>query len=297
MKHNFFRTIFLFAALQLLMAFPAAAQIFYKVEKTGSDNVSYIFGSHHLAPLSIVDSIPELKQAMENCRVIVGEIDMTQPQMQMAMAMQPYMMAPQDSTISALLSPEEFNALCEQFKPYSPMPGIGLEAFDAMRPMVIGTMVSAAMIQKSMPRFKPDEQLDTYFQKSFKEQGKTIRGLETPEMQARLLYSFIPIPGQIELLKEMLADPGKLEETSEKLNKAYAAHDLDALYAISLEDDSEQEFNEALVNRRNADWGEKLPEIFAENPTLVVVGAMHLPGENGILNILKSKGYKITAIN
>ena len=53
---------------------------------------------------------------------------------------------------------------------------------------------------------------------------------------------------------------------------------------------------EAMLDNRNKAWVEKMPAIMTEAPTLFVVGAGHLPGDNGVLNLLKQQGYTIEAM-
>lgn len=282
--------------LAITVSFAASAQIFYKIEGNGLNAPSYLFGTHHLAPTSVLESYPTLKEAEENASAVVGEIDMTIPQMQLAMAMQKYMAAPADSTLQALLSPEEFAALNEKFKPYSPMAGVDLNQLGAMRPMVLSTMVTMAEIQKSLPGFNPADQLDTRFQTEFKDAGKEIIPLETPEMQAELLYTFIPIRKQIEDFKDVLENPEELTQNCERLNKAYIAGDLDELLKLTESEDSDPAFMEALTTKRNNAWLQKLPDIMAGRPSLIVVGALHLAGDNGLVAGLRKAGYTVTPV-
>ena len=53
------------------------------------------------------------------------------------------------------------------------------------------------------------------------------------------------------------------------------------------------EEEEALLYARNADWADKIPAIIADKSTLFVVGAAHLPGERGVLELLRAKGYVV----
>ena len=87
------------ASLALIVSIPASAQVLYKVEGNGLKNPSYIFGTHHLAPISVIEEFGATGPFNESQQV-VGEIDMTQDQMSIGMAMQPHMMAPADSTLS-----------------------------------------------------------------------------------------------------------------------------------------------------------------------------------------------------
>ena len=60
--------------------------------------------------------------------------------------------------------------------------------------------------------------------------------------------------------------------------------------------DSTPEENAGLVDNRNADWLTKMPEIMKKAPTFFVVGALHLPGEKGVLQLLKNAGYTVEPV-
>lgn len=284
------------ALTALFVCMGASAQIFYKIEGNGLKAPSYIFGTHHLAPLSVIDSIPGCKDAFAGVGQIVGEIDMTIDQMQLAQKMQPYMLAPQDSTLSKVIPAGDFARLNEEFKKWAPMPGMSLEMFDMLKPMVVTAMVSVQMVKDKLPGFKPEEQLDTYFQTQGASDGKRIKGLETPEFQAQLLYGNEPIAKQAEALVELLDKPEEALEKSEQLNKAYLSQNLEELYQVMKEEDDDSAFTEKLIFKRNANWLKELPAIMSETPSFIAVGALHLPGEKGVLEGLRKAGYKITPI-
>lgn len=283
------------ASLLLLAAVPASAQILYKVEGNGLTAPSYIFGTHHLAPLSVIEKTGADKCFKEASQV-VGEIDMTQDQMKLGMAMQPYMIAPSDSTLSKVISPEDFTIISEEFKKWAPMPGMELSMLEGMKPMVASTMVAVGMAAQAMPGYNPQEQLDTYFQIQGKNEGKTITPLETVEYQASVLYDTTPIAFQAEALVEMLKDPSKAIQSSKDLTAAYDAEDLSKMLQLSEEDDEHPEFMVALLDKRNAEWLEKLPEIMKAAPSFIAVGALHLAGDKGIVEGLKKLGYNVTPV-
>ena len=277
----------------LMWASAIQAQIFYKVSGNGLEKPSYIFGTHHIAPLSVIDSVAGARKALADADRIVGEIDMTMGQMQLAAALQPFMMAPTDSTLRDLIAPADYERISEKFKEYAPMPGLTLDALSMMRPMVAQSIVSLSSLSKDLPGYNPQEQLDGYFQTEGKKAGKEVIGLETPEMQGRLLYTFTPITRQAADLVEMLDHPEKITEQSKKLNASYLAQDLDALLMLTEVDDSHSEFVTALLDRRNADWLTKLPAILSEGSCFVAVGALHLAGPKGIVEGLRSLGYTV----
>ena len=90
-------------------------------------------------------------------------------------------------------------------------------------------------------------------------------------------------------------------EMMKNLTAAYFSQDLAALQQITEEKmgnscDSTPEEDEALIYSRNAAWVEKIPAIAGEKATLFVVGAAHLPGERGVLELLQQSGYTIEAV-
>lgn len=291
MKKYLFTLVILFTTLFGL------AQTFYKIDGNGLKSPSYLFGTHHLAPLSLLDSIPKIKDVLSDCEVAVGEIDMTQSPVAIALSTQKYMLAPPDSTLSQLLSKERFADLESKFAKYSPAPGLTLSALSSLRPMAISAAVTLGIMSEAVEGYNPNEQLDAYFQKFMTAHRKAIIALETPEEQARLLYSSTPIERQIEDLESLLDDPEGAVELARKVNEAYFAGNLDYLYEISASDNSDPEFTRALLVRRNRAWAEKLPAIMEGSPAFIAVGALHLPGPEGLISLLREAGYVLTPLN
>ena len=291
MKKKFFSAF----ALIVLGITVANAQILYKVEGKGSTQPSYIFGSHHLSPISIIDESGAMEYFNQTDQV-VGEIDLTIDPMTLSMKLQPHMMAPADSTLSVLLSGEDMEALEAQFQKWAPMPGMQLQMLEPLKPMAVSTMMAVALSSEAMPGFDPNQQLDTYFFKLGKEEGKKIGALETPEYQGTVLFDMTPLTVQAESLIDMLKNPEESVEMAKKLSEAYKNRDLDAMINLTKESDEHPEFMEIILYKRNEDWMNKLPTIIEETPSFIVVGALHLAGPKGIIEGLKSKGFTVTPI-
>ena len=292
------KKLFSILAAVLLVSCCASAQLLYRVSGNGLKSPSYIFGTHHLAPLSVVDSIPALRTAMEETSAVAGEIDMTAiNQMEMAMKLQKYMAAPADSSLSAVLGREAFDKAAAKF---NTLTGADLRMLDKMRPIVASTLISMTMMMKEMPGFNATEQLDAWFQQEAKNSGKGVVALETPEMQAEILYTSTPIAVQAKNLLEALDDPEKQLKQVEDVNRYYRTGELDKLLEMTLQEETDAEskaFMDALLTRRNERWAKQLPEMMAKEPMLVAVGALHLPGAHGVLQLLRDAGYTVTPVN
>lgn len=291
------KKILLSAIIALSACLGCNAQIFYKISGNGLSQPSWLFGTHHLAPISILDSIPAVGKALDEAQQVVGEIDMTVDKMMLAAAMQPYMMAPADSTLRDLIAPADYDRISKAFIAYAPVPGATLDLFSMFRPMVATSAVSIGVISKNMPGYNPEQQLDTYFQLKGKEKGKKIKGLETPELQAKLLYTSIPLTSQAKDLVELLDNPTEVVEKGKQLNISYLSQNLEDLSKLSQsEDPTAEKFMEKLLNERNANWIKELPALMNDASCFIAVGALHLAGPQGLVEQLRKLGYTVEPI-
>lgn len=289
MKRNLLFTFILLIAA----AMGCKAQIFYKVEGNGLKSPSYLFGTHHFAPTSMLDSLPQVKEALNNADCVVGELDMTANPMAMVQTMQAHMMAPADSTISKLVDEKQFAYMDSVVTALTG--GISLRLFDTMKPIAVEVTVSGMLAAKEL---QETGQLDTYFQQVAKLQNKQIKGLETADFQAQVLFDVMPIDKQLESLISVLEKPDEIMKATHELTNAYLSRDADAIWEIGKESskDSDGEFFEILLTKRNEAWMQKLPSMMEEAPLFIAVGALHLYGDNGIIESLRKAGYTVTPI-
>lgn len=267
----------------------AGAQIFYKVTGNGLKAPAYLFGTHHLAPNSMVDSVPGVRDALAQADNLIVEVVMTNP-VEMAGKLQKYMFAPADSTLSSFFSADEFarmDSVCGTIAP-----GVSLKMFNAMKPMAVNSALTMMLVAKDLAE---TGQLDSWFMTEAKNEGKELTGLETPEFQAELLFNSVPLQRQAEMLKEMLDDPEETVSRMKELNRAYMAQDAPALLALSEEED-DAEFTDALLRKRNDNWMKVLPGLFDESKSFVAVGLLHLLGDEGLVKRLRDLGYTVEAL-
>ncbi len=274
----------------------AQAQLLWKISGNGLEKPSYLIGTHHLAPLSITDSIAGLQEALSSTEQVIGELNMSELQSAEVMQiMQKVMTSESDTTLQSLVTPEEYEMINGFTKEHL--------MFDiAMMPKVKGAFIQnniiVIMYMKKIGGFNPQEQLDGFFQSLAINQGKAVSGLETPEYQFNLLYNTGSLQRQADLLVCTLSNLDEGLERTKRLTNAYMKQDLNELYNISNEkegnacDATPQEIA-AMLDTRNLNWVEILPAKMKEAPAFIAVGALHLPGEKGIINLLKQKGYQV----
>lgn len=279
----------------LMISGTAHAQLFYKITGNGLSGASYLFGTHHLAPLSIIDKVGAA-DIVNQVDQVVGEIDMTQNPMALAAQMQSHVIAPADSTLTKVLGATRMANYANIFRKFSPMPGMELRMLDPMKPMAVNSIITLGLVRENMPEYNSEEQLDSYFQKVAQKQGKKIVPLETAEQQASFLYDSTSIADQAKDLIELFEAPGEAMEMAKSLNRFYAEQNLDSLYNLTKSGNSNPRMFEVLLYGRNDAWMQQLPKIMQQGPTLIAVGALHLTGERGLINQLRKAGYTVEEV-
>lgn len=286
-------------------AMAANAQLLYRISGAGLGKASYVFGTFHIASTQFVDKVAGIRQAMDETSQVYGEIEwdnMTNPDS--LMAMQASMMLPEGQTLKQLLKPETYRKLD---KTITSLMGVGLsnpvveQQMGRLRPAVLTTQLQMLMYMKNhMGEFDPTSTIDQYFQTQAKNNGEPVGGLETLSFQASLMYGG-DLKRQAVQLECLLDNADYYTQLMERMGKAYYAQDTKTLYDIMDEKlsatcDATPEEKAELIDKRNARWAEALPAIMAQRPTLFVVGAGHLPGQNGLVALLQKKGYTVEAV-
>ena len=298
------KKVFLLAVALIASITYAQAQILYRISGNGLKEASYVVGTYHLAPASFVDSIPGMRQAMEQTHQVCGELDMMdafKPE-NTALLIKAQML-PEGVTLPSLFTAEQMerlNALLQEVMGSD----FNDEAFAAqtekMSPAALFTTLTLTSYMKEVESFNPMDLIDNYFQMDALQNGKSVKGFETVDFQMRILFG-TPLEKQAEHLMCMVDHFQDIEEMSHRVTEAYFLQDLNKIEEV-MEAETENdcsdlpEDNDVLVYGRNRNWVEMMPEMMAEQPTLFVVGAAHLCGEQGVLRLLEEAGYTVEGV-
>jgi hypothetical protein len=158
----------------------------------------------------------------------------------------------------------------------------------------------AVMMALSMPPPKTGEFLDLVLQARATRQNLPVSGLETVAEQLAI-FDGLPLPQQIALLEDTVRMQADLDREFEALHNAYLARDLAAIVAISEKHQpgDERLYNEVmdrLLDQRNRRMAERMTPLLRQGGAFIAVGAAHLPGETGLLRLLETAGYRVTAV-
>ena len=296
----------LLLAVALIAGFACStqAQILYRISGKGLESPSYIVGTYHLAPASFADSIPGMARAIEETTQVCGELDMMDAfKPENSVRLMQAQMLPEGVTLSSLFTAEQLkrlNALLLEVY------GTNLEdeafAFqmERMSPVALSTTITLLSYMKDGNSYNPMDLIDNYFQTQALQNGKSVKGFETVDLQMSVLYG-APLEKQVNDLMCMVDHFAESKEMVDRVTEAYFSQDLDQIEKVmeseaSFDCSTSPEDTDILVDNRNRAWVKMMPEMMSEKPTLFVVGAAHLCGEQGVLKLLEEAGYTIEGV-
>lgn len=273
------------------------AQLLWKISGNGLTRDSYLLGTHHVAPATMIDSIKGLTEAIKSVDAIYGEVALDEMQSpNMAELTMKYYIAPADSTLDKVFEKSQYDSINALISQYTN--GMAsLDQLSSFKPAAVSAQLGVLQSMKAFPRFDPTKQLDTYVQALAKQEGKPAKGFETLEFQLDLLFGD-PISEQAKsLMKAVRLDKEAIVKAQELAN-AYMAGNLDKIEALMLDEQIglDEESAEKMLYSRNSNWEKLLLGILPSASIMVAVGAGHLPGDKGLINLLRKSGYTVTPV-
>lgn len=281
----------------IVFSIDVSPQLLWKISGNGLSRPSYLFGTHHVAPASILDSIKGLETALNSCEVIYGEVkksEMTDVDMQQKTMMRA--MAPSDSTLDKVLSDEEYAFVDSVVRRYT-HGAVELRSMSMMKPAMVNTYITIMQACAVFPDYDPDQQIDMLLQSRAEMRGLTCEGFESIDFQLELMFGD-PISMQVDDLLEVLRRDDKMAEYAHRLANAYMSQNIDEMWRLFTDeemglDDVEMD---KMIYSRNVVWVDKLQRIMPRKSVFVCVGAGHLIGDKGVPALLRKSGYVVVPV-
>lgn len=251
----------------------------------------YIVGTVHTAHPAALETLAALEPYWKSISTVALELDLSDPRTQLGL--QQAAMLPPDQNLKTLLTPGLYERTIEIMKHY----GIPAIIADRLKPWAIATMMSMPPEVVHQP-----EPLDMRITRQAGSRAKTVLGLETTAEQIAIFDGLSPYHQRI-LLSDAIAQFANVTTFYNELMRLYAARDLEALRDYSLElmgkmeaSSLADELEKSLLLKRNAIMVTRALPLLEQEKLLIAVGALHLPGEEGLLHALEKKGYCLTPL-
>ena len=207
----------------LCITLGANAQLLWKVSGNNLSKPSYILGTHHLAPLSIVDSIANFKQALSSVEQVYGEVIMKEMQNPTNIQkVQQAIILPGDTTLHTLLTEAKYDSVAATVKQ---LMGVDLKMMDKVKPAFLSSQLTVILAMKAIKGFNPQQQLDGWVQTEAEKLGKKVGGLETIDYQMGVLFNSQSLMRQAELLYGCIKYLKRAEDQAVRMTNAYMNQD------------------------------------------------------------------------
>lgn len=300
------RKIIITAMAAVMAITGASAQLLYRISGKDLTKPSYVIGTHHLANVGFAEKIPGLKDALTETEQVYGELkwdDLTCPDSMRIM--KESMILKDGKTLKDVLSAEAYKKVDNYLKKTM---GVGLShpqvaaQMGKLTPAALTNQLTVLMyMQRHMGEFDPSSTFDQYFQAQAQKNNEPVGGLETISFQTGIVFNSKTIDRQAEELICLIDHEELNADLMDEMTEAFYAQNLDALKKVmdtKINDKCDPTLEESarLIDNRNADWAAKMPDIMKARPTFFAVGAGHLPGDKGLLKLLRDAGYTVEAV-
>lgn len=255
------------------------------------DSEVYIFGTFHILPQGLDWQTEALMAAVDSADTLYLEADVHSPeaQAQMQSLIPQYGLNPQGVTLSSLLDDETQALLAE----VAPTVGAAPASLEPMRPWLVQVLLSVSKIQQM--GFDPNAGVEMQLIAHVRDTDTEFGYFETAEEQIGFL-SGIPQDVQVKGLAETLREIEDLPQDVDDMVRAWATGDMQVLddYVNGDMREESPEVYQTVIVQRNRNW---LPQIEAvldgEGVAFIAVGAGHLPGEEGVIELLRAQGHEV----
>lgn len=284
------------AAASSASAAPAKAPplpLLWKV--SDQDNAVYLLGSFHLLKADDYPLSPDIDQAFGAASRVVFEVP---PEQMLDPATGQKFMAAAGYDDGRTLSQVLPAALREKFNRILAQRGASIAQFEGFEPWFVNLSLLLGVSQSM--GFSADHGLDQHLMQQALATGKPTGGLESMDVQLRVLDAS-PMPEQIAALKDFLDRPQEMPGQLSDLHAAWRDGDiarLDTLARVEMREKTPETYR--IVNvERNDSWVPQIQKMLdgvKKDQTLVVVGALHLLGDDGVVEKLRGKGYQVERV-
>lgn len=255
--------------------------LLWKISGNGLSSPSYLYGTMHMGDKKILKFKRSVMPAFESCEVYAMELN---PDKIDPLALLEDMKL-KEGTLQDLFSPEEWKTLDDYFQEKFKT---SLKTFNEFSPFYVQSMIMQAQMGS-----KAAQAVDMHFYDQAKERRMKVVGIETLNEQLSAINDLPP-----DDQKQMLLDAidGDYKESMDEMMKLYKKGDLDGLQEMSEDEDLGEDFEESMITDRNNVMAERIIPMIKEQPTFIGVGALHLPGDEGLIELLQKAGYTVEPV-
>lgn len=271
----------------------APVPLMWKV--SDKDNAVYLLGSFHLLRPSDYPLSGDVDAAFADAERVMFELS---PEEMQSPAVAQLMMQAATRADGKTLQQDLDADTWKRLEAWSGKNGVLLAPFARFEPWFVGLTIS--IVEMTKQGLDPKLGLDNHFMEQAKASGKPTAGLERAQEQIAVLDG-MDATEQRQFVAEALEQAEKGSEETARLHDAWRRGDAEMLWtgmAADMRTEYPRLYRRINVDRNDA-WIPKIRQILdqpGDDDALVVVGALHLLGEDGVVEKLRARGYKVERV-
>jgi hypothetical protein len=278
-----FRPYVFFFLLISNFTFAQDKGLLFEISGNNLQKPSYIFGTMHLLCEGDFEMSEEMISKIQYSEILAMEMDLDDPTM--AFKMIGKMKMKGDTSLSDLMPKARYDSLKSYLKDSLNLPPM---MFQKTKPFLIYSLILTKLL--------PCKTLMLENEIMNIGKGKKLLGLETLDFQMGLMDK-MSYQLQADYLLETLSDKKKSIREFREMAEAYKKRDLEILLkSIDAEKGMMADFENEMLHKRNMAWIPEIKKLISEKTTFIAVGAGHLGGQKGVLQLLKNEGYTLKVI-
>ncbi|PKP20262.1 MAG: hypothetical protein CVU05_09490 [Bacteroidetes bacterium HGW-Bacteroidetes-21] len=275
---------FLSAFILFLFAGQLIGQnLLWKISGKGIQEPSYLYGTIHITDKRVFSFDSTVTKAFHSCDALALEMVMDQIKKEDVEAN----MLMKTGTLKDLYTPEEWEFTDKAFKEKT---GSSLMLFMKMKPFFVYSQLLQSGMSKDMP-----EALDMYLLKEYRAKNKPVLGIEVLADQLGAIDQ-IELKEQAKMLYNALKDTTTNTDQFDGLIDVYLNQDIDKMLEMMNDTTLPEKFNQAFLVGRNVKMAENIAKYSKKQKVFNAIGAAHLPGEKGVIALLRKKGYTVEPV-
>ncbi len=249
----------------------------------------YILGSVHFLKKENYPLNKTIEKAFDSTRKLVLEIDLNSEDAGAVQRVTLEKGVSQDGrTLQQNVSPETYGLAEKRAQEL----GIDIRALSPLKPWVVALTMTALQLRKL--GFDPNYGIDRYLAGRAMKSGKTTVGLETAAFQIGLIDQ-LSERDQESMLRQSLKEMDLLDKGLNQIVRAWSTGDVASLEALLLSGMRDYPaVHQTMIADRNRRWLPQIEKMIEQgDSTLIAVGAAHLVGKDGVIELLKARGYTV----
>lgn len=278
----------------LLCYLISPAHVLYKVSGNSAKAPSYIFATNKIVGVEFLDSVPNLLHCFSQCSLVLTEFAMQDYE---ALAtLRVAALLPDSIRLDRYYTEEEYKHIDEAMQLTV---GMGMDKLCRMKPSYLTALYRNELLHKWLD-YDDQRSMEAFFQSIAADKGIPVRAIDEIGETMYMLFDREPFHWQCKELLQIIDYPEREVRQERTLSEMYRMGRLtDMSYQILAPDNlSTQSFSDyQIYAARNKEWVKRLRGPLLNGGAFIVLDAIYLGGEKGLLEQLRAAGYKVKSVN